>query len=398
MTGYTAASAVTDEAAAGGRRRDGSRSGKRAMKIYFCDKCNCSIPIKDIEANKISIDAGKIYCHNCAPKPNRPTKSFNYPTLAIAVMLGVGVGMVCMALWGDRLLGRTGGPTVESRLANLEKSVNGLRDDTAGQLGAIAKDLEEAPGVDGTSGKLASALQGIRDNGDAIQSVRHRFNGLADELRSDIDRRINDLGNQFRDATETVDELNELVKDRVSTDIDSVREQLALLSEEIAAMDARLAGVEAAPRAGGGSTVVPVVSKEPTLSPDQEVELDNLLKGTKSATPGERFAAVVGLIDFRVRRAEEALVGVLEDKLDYIKTAALNNLAEMEAKWTIPHVIERLKDAEPYVRETAIEALEKLMGRSVGISPDAPMSKLLAKSRELTTWWEENKARILLDS
>ena len=27
------------------------------MKIYFCDKCNESIPLKDIGSNRISIDA-----------------------------------------------------------------------------------------------------------------------------------------------------------------------------------------------------------------------------------------------------------------------------------------------------------------------------------------------------
>lgn len=369
------------------------------MKIYFCDKCNASIPLKDIESNRISIDAGKIYCQNCAPKPIRPSSSFNYPTLAVAVLLGVGVGMVAMALWGDRLLGGSGGPTLENQVAQLEKSVAALREDNAAKLRTIERDLEESPGVDGTSGKLAAALQGIRDNGDAIQAVRHGFNGLADELRSDIDRRINDLANQFRDATETVDELNELVKDRVSKDIDSVRDRLGLLSEEVAALDARLNRIESSPRpaAGAGSVATPAPA-EPALTPDQEKRLQDALNRLGSSTPGERFAAVVDLLEFKVKRAEEALVSALEDDTEYVKTAALNNLGEMNARWTIPHVIEKLKDSNPFVREYAIETLEKLMGRSVGVDPNAPTSKLLAKARELTSWWEENKGRILSDS
>ena len=39
-----------------------------ALKIYFCDGCNESIPLKDINENRITIDAGKIFCAQCAPK------------------------------------------------------------------------------------------------------------------------------------------------------------------------------------------------------------------------------------------------------------------------------------------------------------------------------------------
>lgn len=368
------------------------------MKIYFCDKCNASIPLKDIESNRIAIDAGKIYCQNCAPKQTRSASNFNYPTLAVAVLLGIGVGMVAMALWGDELLSGGDGPSIETQVAQLEKSLTTFRSDVNGKMRTIERDLEESPGVDGSTGKLAAAMQGIRDNGDAIQAVRHGFNGLADELRSDIDRRINDLANQFRDATETVDELNELVKDRVSKDIESIRDRVGLLSEEMAALDARMNRLESAPRpvtGRGGTGSDTVKPAEPALTPDQEKRLQDALDRLGSSTPGERFAAVVDLLEFKVRRSEEALVKALDDDTEYVKTAALNNLGEMNARWTIPHVIEKLKDSNPFVREYAIETLEKLMGRSVGVDPNAPTSKLLAKARELTTWWEENKERIL---
>ena len=37
------------------------------MKIYFCDGCNESIPLADIQAGQVTTIKGKLFCGNCNP-------------------------------------------------------------------------------------------------------------------------------------------------------------------------------------------------------------------------------------------------------------------------------------------------------------------------------------------
>ena len=37
------------------------------MKIYFCDGCNESIPLSDIQAGQATTIKGKLFCKNCIP-------------------------------------------------------------------------------------------------------------------------------------------------------------------------------------------------------------------------------------------------------------------------------------------------------------------------------------------
>ena len=105
--------------------------------------------------------------------------------------------------------------------------------------------------------------------------------------------------------------------------------------------------------------------------------------------------AVFELAEVPCRPVEEALLTALEDRVDYVQTAAIGTLAEMDAKWTIPNLIGKLKDKNEFIREAAILALEKLVGRPLGIDAESSNSKVLAKVRELEKWWKDNEKRIL---
>ena len=87
------------------------------MKIYFCDKCHESIPLKDIKTNRITIDAGKIYCQGCAPKPTRSSRSVNLLTFVIGMVVCLAGGMAVAALWGEGLLGRSEADDMPGRMA-----------------------------------------------------------------------------------------------------------------------------------------------------------------------------------------------------------------------------------------------------------------------------------------
>ena len=81
----------------------------------------------------------------------------------------------------------------------------------------------------------------------------------------------------------------------------------------------------------------------------------------------------------------------LDDEAEYVRTAALQNLMDMGASWTVPSIIAKLKDDNIFVREAAIAALEKLMGRSINLDPNETPARIQVKIRELSEWWDKNK-------
>ena len=369
------------------------------MKIYFCDECNKSIPLKDIESNRITIDAGKIYCHDCKPTASRSRGPIvNYSTIAVAALLGIGLGMVCMAVFGDALLGSSRGSDPEVRVATLEKTVAELRQDVDRRFQDVLGELEETPGVDGRMGKLARALQSIRANNEAIEQLRQSITALDDRVRQEIAAERRAMTEFREEAQRAIDAVEEIVDTRILVDLDTLRGREGALAEELKEVARRLddlaaTSVVAPPNPDPGGAESPEAAEE-ELDPEAEKRLRRALKQLESKEAPKRFAAVVDLLEFKSRRAEQAMVDVLDDDAEYVQTAALSNLMEMNARWAIPHIIPKLKDSNVFVREAAIAALEKLIGRPLGLTPDAPTSKVLAKIRELEEWWAKNKDSI----
>ncbi|HEX5009303.1 MAG TPA: hypothetical protein VFY71_02790, partial [Planctomycetota bacterium] len=78
--------------------------GRHAMKIYFCDGCNESIPLTDIQAGQVTTVKGKLFCRNCIPPGGVPASG----PPAQAVHRGAGpivvtllLGLLAYTAWRD---------------------------------------------------------------------------------------------------------------------------------------------------------------------------------------------------------------------------------------------------------------------------------------------------------
>lgn len=366
------------------------------MKIYFCDKCHESIPLKDIKSNRITIDAGKIYCQGCAPKPARLKPSFSVASLGLIMVGCVAVGMVVMALWGDAILGIGGGDDGPDSLASVEKNLRARMDRLEKELETVRSDMEESPDVDGKSGKLARVHQAIKNNAGAMTEIRDGFNALRDEIKS------KDEGRQRAEEAFRMEIRKELERHvdgqvKIEGDVDKLHAKIDGIQEEVKLLGDKIGSVSNAVVTQGDTVTKKTAGDDgPKLDAKQEEKLTNALALLKDKEAPKRFQAVFDVAEFRgVKRAEEALVTALDDEMDYVQTAALNNLAEMSAKWTIPNIIQKLTDKNAFVVEAAIDALSRLTGRPVEIDPNSSSLKILGKVRELEKWWAENKDEIL---
>ncbi len=366
------------------------------MKIYFCDKCNQSIPLKDIESNRISIDSGRIYCEKCAPRPAGHRRTFSgWSTLLLMLLVGAGVGAGVMAVWGDEIMGNQGPGSTKDRVAKLEKAVDDLRAQTDSRLRNVEMNIEEMPAADGTVGRLARVIGGVRSNAEAIQDLRRRLDGLADDLRTQLANQEKSRDAFAKAIEDRVDLLEQRLDDqRVAEDLDDFRARIEELEQMREALESRIRALERVETVG--------VPKSPesndgaaTLDPETEARLQKILSQLESADPATRFNAVVDLASIPGRRSEEALAKALDDKADYVRIAALQNLADLNARWAIPRIIPKLKDENIFVRETAISSLESLTGQPLKLDASDPSSRIQAKIRELESWWKNNKGRIL---
>src|SRR5262245_45784567 len=115
------------------------------MKIYFCDGCNESIPLADIQAGQVTTIKGKLFCRNCIPLGSGASTSAappaesrgTHPLVVLALL-----GLLAYVAWRElpRLSGVApgGGPESASeedegadhRLVQaLQADVNRLRSD-----------------------------------------------------------------------------------------------------------------------------------------------------------------------------------------------------------------------------------------------------------------------------
>ncbi|MFT7616835.1 MAG: hypothetical protein ACI97A_000465 [Planctomycetota bacterium] len=370
------------------------------MKIYFCDECHESIPLKDIADNTITIEGGKIYHEKCRPKAAKPGGRVSYSTAAISLLLGLGIGAVVMAIWGDAILNREENLSAARQIARLETTVMDLKKDSDDRLKRIESDLEESPSIDGRAGKLARAFQGIRDNGDSFSKMRVSLNGLGDELRSEQENQVKEFNALKGEREKQQRQTSEFVHQKVVPDLEKAIEASKDMEENISLIIGRLETLEENPGRGsmgagtGTATKISTVDA-PALNPAKAKKRQELLAQLKHKEGTKRFSAAVDLGEFRDREVEEAMVELLQDKEEYVCSTALTNLMDMNTKWSIPHIIPVLKNDDYVLRETAIAALEKLMGRSISLDPAANSAKVLAKIRELTKWWDKNRDRIL---
>lgn len=371
------------------------------MKIYFCDECHESIPLKDIADNTITIEGGKIYHEKCRPKASKPGGRVSYSTAAVSLLLGLGIGAVVMAIWGDSILNREENLSAARQIARLETTVMDLKRDSDNRLKKIERDLEESPGIDGRVGKLAQAFQGIRDNGGSISKMRVTLNGVGDELRSGQENQVREFEDFKREGEKQQKQSTEFVHQKIVPDLEKALESIRDMEENMSLVIGRLETLEENPGVGtanvamGDPTAKLSTVSTTTLSPAKAKKRLELLKQLKDKEGTNRFSAAVDLGEYRDSEVEAAMVELLLDPEEYVCSTALTNLMDMDARWSIPHIIPILKNDDYVLRETAIAALEKLMGRSISLDPTANSAKVLAKIRELNKWWDKNKDKVL---
>ncbi len=363
------------------------------MKIYFCDSCNESIPLPDIKANRITIDAGKIYCPECAPKPQAKLISVNVPTMLIAVLLSTVLGAVLMELFGDVLLGRERPDSVAQRLQKVEGAVDSQREKAEKFVKKTERSLNVSEDGHGVLKRLTDRVNGLAVR---IEAQNKEISGLRESLRADQETLKAELMEEVARQSAAENQLPLLAESQKD-----LSQQLGAALARLDSMDARIERTQKSVQAlsrgdaiGLGGRATGAGSGGTGASGEDSAtkkKIDAALVLLKHPEGPRRFTAVFELAQLKGRRVEEGLVGALSDEKSFVRQAAAERLGEVKARWTTEPLIQKLKDSDPFVREAVVSALESILGRSIGLVASADAATRIAKCRELEEWWAANK-------
>jgi hypothetical protein len=350
-----------------------------ALKIYFCDGCNESIPLKDINENRITIDAGKIFCARCAPKKPAKEKSGTSPAFAILIALvGIGFGLIAFL--------------TSQQIRDVGVDVRDARKDVASLQAEVAANKREAmprAEVEGIrSGVLGSLAQVQRDvAGQADRLKVHE--GL---VRTEVSAAEKRLEETLRgELTALAKQLDGLAGEwRVhAAGAGALKEGLAAVEASVAAIRTDLAALETRAAAGTNGT---------ESAPSDELPDDasrEFIAALKDPDPGRRFGAVIELGRFRTPAVVEALVGMLQDPESYVRDGSVRALRKINAPSSIPAVIKTLRDEDFFVRTSAKDALASMTHAGIAFDPGADQGAREARVREWEEWWSLNQDRLL---
>lgn len=360
------------------------------MKIYFCDICNESIPLKDINSNRISIEEGKIICQRCAPRRDRGASRVPAVLIAGVGLLAVATVGLAAVLWTSLESQGTKTSDLRQELDTLQASALNTEDHRTAQKEVLSR-IDE---IGRRMGLIESELGELRGQ---IAAAETRQGTDQEALRRRLDDEVGNLEARFGPSLDslshTLGELRAAVGaqgvriESQAEAIDRLRDDLSHRGER----DPVVAGPVVTPTDDGGA--VP-----DTTTPDpSERETNALIAKLSDADSGVRYDAVVRLGRYRGDKVSAALEQRLEDDENYIRVAAIQSLKKMGAVRAVPKLIEALRDDDHFVMVAAAGALVGITSHEIAFRSDAPQKERERAAKAWEAWWEANKNRLLAE-
>ncbi|MBI3817655.1 MAG: HEAT repeat domain-containing protein [Planctomycetes bacterium] len=391
------------------------------MNIYFCDICNQSIPIKDIDDGVAVIVRGKMVCAACnavasgtaLAQPGTITDTAKASSMAPSMALpSLSPAGSTPAPHGS--LGRDLFIIAVAAAAGVAVSYYLLKEN--------ARDVDA---------RLVTELSGIRDDGRKLGKRVETFAATLDEMQGNLNeisrqlkteeevsaartrKSIGEFDSRFEQVKAYVAE-NERVKDQMqqfemrST---AVGESVTNLQKDISQMRATM--VELAGLIAKGASAPPPAPVNPSVGdpgPDvkpadpgalQQMPLPNELqaaaKKLKAPGEGDRWDAVDALGRSRDPRVVPYIVPMLKDTDVFVRQCTANVLGELNkrSKHAVPYLIDSLDDENSYVRDAVSQALRKITDQNIKFDTYGKKEDQKKQQKTWRTWWDQNSEKFL---
>lgn len=363
--------------------------------IFFCDLCNESVPLADLDGGRAFRIKGRVVCSACnvamsqpgggvasaTPAAGEPILSHGHAHAAATARGGGGayaaLTLAVLALGGVALVGAWTREEVVALRQQQRDELDGLRARVA-TLGTALEDQNAE------RARLEAAITGHVDEQLAALSQRLRIQD--DELAR--------LSREFRDGLEGVNSQAASISDalmrleRQDGELLTLSRRLNELQAAARETDEQLSAELRALRDAGASVVAPIPAEaRPAWWP--------LVEQLRSDSVSERYAALVGLSGTRDPAAAPHVLPLLADPDIFLRMAAARTLGDLGSPESVGALIDTLEDGEGVVREAAYLSLRAITKRDLPFdaqSPDAAERSRRVKAwRE---WWEKERPKV----
>ncbi|GAB4143038.1 MAG: hypothetical protein Fur0037_10520 [Planctomycetota bacterium] len=337
-------------------------------EVAFCDLCNTSVPLQDLESGAAVRQGGKTIGACCLsalsrrfPAPAPPSPGENH-LLAVALILLVAIAGATIYLeyrMNERIDGL--GQQSEKAIASLESSVRSQDELLRGLDAALAETVRKED------------IQRILDRLAALEGGR-----VEDRARAEAAAGRQEAALGLMDR-----KLADLLDARAET-----RGALSRLQSEIERQAGAIAALSSAPLPKVEEAAAPAPSGGGGLSP----ALARQVKRLEDPDPATRFEAVDELLRSKDPEARPFLIKMAEDGDTFVRRLTVEGLRDFRHASCVDALLKALGDPEEIVRDTAWRSLKALTGQSFPFEAGNPSKDARARDQQRwMDWWSKNR-------
>lgn len=351
------------------------------MKIYFCDGCNESVPLVDVQSGRITTIKGKLFCSNCIPPgavgPNAaPTAAApsrdGSPVLLLLIVLLLGwtawrdwslIMPDSSQLMDEQLDERDPLTDLELRTERVDQQVMQLMAD---------------------SQQTHRALTSLRGDLEALRAADADHSRGTERLADEIDR----LARTQAEMSRVIEKVQ-----HNSSRTDGLTSRMDALSDSVAAHQALLSMGTVT----SGDGVVSLDGMQPATSApvvavdaERAAEIEEIRRQLLDPAPDLRFEAVDRVESGRFVELGPDLVSMLGDEDMFVRLHAMHALETLVYEDSVPALFDVLDDGSAAIRKAAAETLVRLTGYDPGYDPKGSKSE---RAKAVTEWRDWYAAR-----
>lgn len=382
------------------------------MKIFFCDVCNESIPVKLVQSGQVHTVKGKVICSKCLPvnashaaanaeaaldpapaipvaiaaKPRERSSSSGVAIAfgVIGCLLGAGALVVAGLLYqaeqvrADRL---------DAQLADLSRAMTGLKSANEEQVDRETRTANRFTAFETELGKVRVVAEGLAPLKEEMEKEKGRSAERQVQLEAGFGKAIAAALEPMRSQAARI----EAALSKNTADAQSLRNELARLTGRVDMLGSRVGEggpiVAPPPEGGSGGSAVALRDLPPSIA--KQVEL------LSDPDDSKVWAALTDLGNTPDPRVIPYVIPTLNHQDSFVRHQATMLLGDLNAKEAVEKLIEALADEEAFVREGAYTALRKITRQSLRFDAHGTREQRTEAKAAWEKWWQANRDKVL---
>ena len=360
---------------------------RNPLEVLFCDLCNASVPLSDVQSGTARQTAGKTVGACClaalgarspaqAVAPSTSTADPAQRPHGDSKAMSVGVVLLGAIAASTLFLDFRIGEAVEdsslrmTRLAESVKSQSDVIQDTSLKLDSLASRAD----LDRIEGRFAAFFQGAEESSQKLAAIAM---GLAD-ARTAVDA--------LRKSVERAGES----RPDYGPALDDLRQQLQQQAAAIADLAAK-------PRAAAVDDAASSMPKESVPQPNPAADglppaLAHQIGRLADADEGARFEAVDELLRSKDARVLPSLLPMAKDSDTFVRRLVVEGLRDFSSRETVDALVVALADPEQIVRSSAWISLKAMTNQDLPFDASASREARQKAQAKWQEWWEKSRS------